>query len=302
MELSAWQLLIILNKKIKTKLIKRPNYLAIKKKTSTSKTFVFEKPFKTNFVVIKECGELIFKKLNTTHVSDLSKKNLNGNLHNLKFNAYKVTNIKNTIKKKFKLNKKFKLPLLKKVKKVKKTKRKANKFWKNTLNYNLLSNLLLNKKVVNINVNTATLFTEDIYKKYLKELLIVFPFLQKNRVAARLLGALFNLFVFKNGQGLLIFLKKMFRDIHYSKHNSYYTHVGFLLKNVIAPQLNLFDCQGVRIVFRGKLGVGGNARKRSLKYSTGMYSFSTKFIKINRNYDVIRTKTGVVGFSIVVAW
>lgn len=165
-----------------------------------------------------------------------------------------------------------------------------------------MSSLLLNKKIVNINVNTATLFSEDIYKKYLKELLIVFPFLQKNRVAARLLGALFNLFVFKNGQGLLIFLKKIFRDIHYSKHNSYYTHVGFLLKNIIEPQLKLFDCQGVRIVFRGKLGVGGNARKRSLKYSTGMYSFSTKFIKINRNYDIIRTKTGVVGFSIVVAW
>lgn len=245
---------------------------------------------------------MVFKKLNTAHTSNLSKINFNSSLHNLDFNTYKVTNIKNTIKKQFKLNKKFKLPLIKKVKKVKKVKNKANKFWKNTLNYNLLSNLLLNKKIVNINVNTATLFTEDVYKKYLKELLIVFPFLQKNRVAARLLGALFNLFVFKNGQGLLIFLKKMFRDIHYSKHNSYYTHVGFLLKNIIEPQLKFFDCQGVRIVFRGKLGVGGNARKRSLKYSTGMYSFSTKFIKINRNYDVIRTKTGVVGFSIVVAW
>lgn len=140
------------------------------------------------------------------------------------------------------------------------------------------------------------------FKSLLAQCLKIVPILQLNRVAANLLGAVSTLLLFKECSALATFIRHLFQKVHYSKHKPYFGFVNQLVNDVFRGEINKFHCLGIRIVFRGKLGVGGNSRKSALKYSIGVFSSSTKAIKINRTLSTIRTKTGTVGFSITLAW
>lgn len=139
------------------------------------------------------------------------------------------------------------------------------------------------------------------FKFLLAQCLKIVPILQLNRVAANLIGAISTLLLFKECSGLATFIRNLFQKVHYSKHKPYFGFVGQLVNDVFRGEINKFHCLGLRIVFRGKLGVGGNSRKSALKYSVGVFSSSTKAIKINRNFSTIRTKTGAIGFSVTLA-
>lgn len=140
------------------------------------------------------------------------------------------------------------------------------------------------------------------FKSLLAQCLKILPILQLNRVAANLLGAISTVLLFKECSALATFIRHLFQKVHYSKHKPYFGFVNQLVNDVLRGEINKFACLGIRIVFRGKLGVGGNSRKSALKYSIGVFSSSTKAIKINRALSTIRTKTGTVGFSITLAW
>ena len=139
-------------------------------------------------------------------------------------------------------------------------------------------------------------------RKLLKQSLLVFSFLQLNRVAAHFIATIFSALILKDSKALATFIRIIMREIHYKQHNFYFTFVGQLVHDVIKPQLHRFDCLGISVVFRGKLGIGGNARKRALKYHTGVISSSSKYVKLSRSIDIVRTKTGVVGFTVIIAW
>ena len=59
-------------------------------------------------------------------------------------------------------------------------------------------------------------------------------------------------------------------------------------------KLNIF---GIRLEFHGKLGVGGNSKKRSYYFSMGRCSNSNKQLKIDSTNSFFKTATGVVGFT-----
>ena len=153
-----------------------------------------------------------------------------------------------------------------------------------------------------INQNLMNLMPKKHFDDLIKKALRLFPFLKFNRVAARLIAAVFMLLKYKEAYPLLVFLKFLFQDVHYSKHKPYYRFVNYLVLFIIGPRLHSFQCLGAQITFKGKLAVGGNSRKAVQRTSTGMISSSSKFIKISRHSSAIRTKTGAVGFSVLVAW
>lgn len=174
-------------------------------------------------------------------------------------------------------------------------------FWEDFYNTLPLSSFL-NKKITIINFNIATVFFEAEFAKLLKKTLKFYPFLKLNRIAARLIASIFSIFVVKDTKALTLFLQSIMQVEHYSKHTLFFNFASQLIKDVFTPWIHKFNCLGVSIVFRGKLAVGGNSRKRSLKYKTGMLSSSSKYIKINRTSSIVRTKTGAVGFVVTVAW
>lgn len=153
-----------------------------------------------------------------------------------------------------------------------------------------------------INQNLMDLMPRDHFDGLIKKALRMFPFLKFNRVAARLTAALFMLLKYKEAYPFLVFLKFLFQDVHYSKHKPYLRFVNYLVLFIIGPRLHSFQCLGAQVVFKGKLAVGGSSRKSVQRTSTGMTSSSSKFIKISRHASAIRTKTGAIGFSVLIAW
>ncbi len=174
-------------------------------------------------------------------------------------------------------------------------------FWEDYYNVLPLSSFF-NKKITVINFNIASVFFEKSFASMLQRALKFYPFLQLNRVVAKLLASIFSILVLKETKALTYFIQSIMQEEHYSKHMLFFGFAGQLIYDVFTPWIHRFGCLGVGIVFRGKLAVGGNSRKRALKYKTGMLSSSSKFVKINRTFLIVRTKTGAVGFSVTVAW
>jgi hypothetical protein len=152
-----------------------------------------------------------------------------------------------------------------------------------------------------INYNILNLAAKQDHTLLIREALHIFPFLQLNRVAAHFIATIYSALILKDSKALTTFIRNLLRDMHFKEHPFYFNFVGYLVRTVIQPQLHHFACLGVSVVFRGKLGIGGNARKRALKYQTGMVSSSSKYVKLTRSQDVVRTKTGIVGFTVIVA-
>ena len=174
-------------------------------------------------------------------------------------------------------------------------------FWFNYYAFNNLQPLIGEPlTVINFNILSAASLLN--YKKITRDALQAFPFLQLNRVAAHFIATVYTALVLKESKPLATFIKKVMREVHFKKHPFYFNFVSSLVKDTVKPQLHLFNCLGLSVVFRGKLGIGGNARKRALKYQTGMISSSSKYVKLSRSIDIVRTKTGVVGFTVIVAW
>lgn len=174
-------------------------------------------------------------------------------------------------------------------------------FWSNFYSF-LPFQALTGEKFTVINFNILNSTTKQIHSNLLKEALQVFSFLQLNRVAAHFTATIYTALMLKDSKALATFIRTLLREVHFKQHPFYFSFIGFLVRDIIQAQLHSFNCLGVSVVFRGKLGIGGNARKRALKYQTGMVSASSKYVKLSRSLDVIRTKTGIVGFAVIVAW
>jgi hypothetical protein len=207
----------------------------------------------------------------------------------------KLKEISNFIKKP--LSALQKLPKITKKNKQVKT---NNSFWLNYYSFNTLQPLF-GRQLTIINFNILNAANLNNYKKITRNALSAFPFLQLNRVAAHFIATVYTAMVLKESKAITLFIRKIMRGVHFKKHPFYFSFVGSLIKDVIKPQLHTFNCLGLSVVFRGKLGIGGNARKRALKYQTGMISSSSKYVKLSRSINVVRTKTGIVGFSVILA-
>ena len=192
-------------------------------------------------------------------------------------------------------------------KKPKKNKTRENTKRRNNVKFNQwaylpLFSFLNSKRILIITHNLYDSIPLDAFNVLVKTALALFPFLKLNRVATRLVSALQLLFVFKDSTPLLVFIKNVFQNVHYASHNQYYVFVTYLIQYVVGPQLKIFSCLGVKALFRGKLGVGGNSRKSVQRIFYGVSTSSTKFVKIHKSFTPIKTKTGVVGFWLFLTW
>ena len=103
--------------------------------------------------------------------------------------------------------------------------------------------------------------------------------------------------IFKDSKILVYVIKEVFEAVHYSRHKIYFYFWQKLLKQFLSGYYKKLNVYGVRLEFHGKLGVGGNSKKRSYYYSIGRCSNSTKYFKIDTSSSVFNTDTGIVGFT-----
>ncbi len=76
-------------------------------------------------------------------------------------------------------------------------------------------------------------------------------------------------------------MKKKLDTVHFKKHRFYFLFFFKILNKYIKPNFQSLQIKGIYLVFRGKLGKGGNSRKKVMFYKSGYYSLSNKLLCLN---------------------
>lgn len=156
------------------------------------------------------------------------------------------------------------------------------------------------KQIYNLNIKEKNINTIDVLPRKLSQ-----NFLQRVRFTNykhfnikyfNEVGYLFlvNLWL-KNIKNICKYIKKRLDSVHFKKHRLYFLFFFKILSKYIRPLCLQLHLKGLYLVFRGKLGKGGNSRKKTLFYKHGHYSLSNKLLSLNTQKWDIWTKTGSVG-------
>jgi hypothetical protein len=88
-------------------------------------------------------------------------------------------------------------------------------------------------------------------------------------------------FWLKNLKNICRYIKKKLNSVHFKKHRLYFLFFFKIINKYIKPNFKELQLKGVYLVFKGKLGKGGNSRKKTMFYKTGYYSLSNKMLCLN---------------------
>lgn len=92
-------------------------------------------------------------------------------------------------------------------------------------------------------------------------------------------------------------VKGILEKLHFKKHKKFLYNLRVLLKSIAYIFFYKFKCLGLYIKVKGKIGVGGNSKKRIFIFKLGSFSFTKKSQKLTYAKDSIRTYSGVLGFE-----
>jgi len=93
------------------------------------------------------------------------------------------------------------------------------------------------------------------------------------------------------------FIQK-FESMYYRRHKKFLYLIKLFICNYMSVYLSLFKCSGFFLKVRGKIGVGGNSKKRRYSIRIGECSLTSKSLKFNIYRGNIRTLVGVLGISL----
>ena len=145
------------------------------------------------------------------------------------------------------------------------------------------------------NINTISILPKKLSKTFLFKVRNT-NFKQFNIKYFNEVGYLFLLNIWlKNLKNICKYIKKTLDSVHFKRHRLYFLFFFKILNKYIKPNFNQLQIKGLYLVFRGKLGKGGNARKKTMFYKHGYYSLSNKMLSLNTHKWDIWTKTGTVG-------
>ena len=98
------------------------------------------------------------------------------------------------------------------------------------------------------------------------------------------------------------FIKYILESIHFKKHKSFLYSLKTIFSLIYVSIFNDLNIKGLYIKLKGKIGVGGNLKKRKYNLKLGEFSFTKKNQKLNYVKDSIRTYSGVLGFEIYLSY
>lgn len=99
----------------------------------------------------------------------------------------------------------------------------------------------------------------------------------------------------KNLKNICKYIKKKLDSVHFKQHRLYFLFFFKILNKYIKPNFTDLQLKGVYLIFRGKLGKGGNSRKKVMFFKEGHYSLSNKLLCLNTQKWDVWTRTGTVG-------
>ena len=64
----------------------------------------------------------------------------------------------------------------------------------------------------------------------------------------------------------------------------------------------MFNCLGLKILFKGKIGSGGGIKTKTISLKCGKNSLTHKNLKIDYLNNQIKSKSGVIGMSVMLIY
>jgi len=161
-------------------------------------------------------------------------------------------------------------------------------------NKNLLINLDKNK----INLHNKLYTSEFILTKIRR-----FFNLKEINVSQRVFLDLILTFLFtKDTVFFKNLLKYILESIHFKNHKRFLYNLKVLLSLIFDVYSTSLNVLGLYIKIKGKIGLGGNSKKKKYNFKKGNFSFTKKDQKLSYNKDVIRTYSGVLGFEVYLTY
>lgn len=87
----------------------------------------------------------------------------------------------------------------------------------------------------------------------------------------------------KDSKHLSQFIKKKLDTTHFKRHKSYFLFFFRIFTRYVVPNFRILKLKGITLKFKGKLGRGGNARKKTIFYHKGHYSLTNRMLALNKN-------------------
>ena len=87
----------------------------------------------------------------------------------------------------------------------------------------------------------------------------------------------------------------------YYKNHKKFLNLFKLLLSFLFKYLNFhFSLKGLYFKLKGKIGLGGNSKKKKFNLNLGSFSLSKKFNKIDYAKNSIKTVSGMLGFCLFI--
>jgi hypothetical protein len=109
-------------------------------------------------------------------------------------------------------------------------------------------------------------------------------------------------FFIKDPKFLLNWISKTMNRIYFKNHKKF-----LIVFKAVASRFFYFffkdlNFKGFFFDIRGKVGVTGNAKKRHFSIKLGRFSHSRKSLRLNMFQNLVKTKTGVLGLTLVISF
>lgn len=166
-----------------------------------------------------------------------------------------------------------------------------NKFLINFLEFFLKSKIIFNFKKGSNKLVLNQLSSRKFYLKYFKKNL---------KITKQILGIIYYSFLLKDSSIFVNFLKKILEKLDVKLHKKVFLGLKKLLKDVFKPIFSFLGVCGLFFNIKGKIGVGGNAKKRRYFFYYGAHSITNRNIKVDVKYIPVWTLTGSLGFTFLI--
>lgn len=105
-------------------------------------------------------------------------------------------------------------------------------------------------------------------------------------------------FVLRDPKIIASWLKAIILRISFWKTRSIFRFLKYLFHHYFTYVFEDIRIQGLKIKLKGKISAGGNSRKRTILYRVGRTSHSEVDLRVLKNFSLINTFTGVMGFQV----
>lgn len=97
-------------------------------------------------------------------------------------------------------------------------------------------------------------------------------------------------------------LLKIMNSMHYKNHRRFLYYLKLFISKSMNYYFELLRFEGFFFYLSGKISGGGNSKKKNYAVRCGKYSLTNKMLKLKFKKGLIHTKTGVLGYKLMISY